>query len=51
MIFSLSNLYVLAGLLLAFVAVTTALDRQHPRRVGSALFWGFYALVDRKSVV
>jgi uncharacterized membrane protein len=45
MIFSLSNLYVLAGLLLAFVAVTTALDRQHPRRVGSALFWGFYALV------
>ena len=45
MIFSLSNLYILAGLLLAFVAVSTALDRQHPRRVGSALFWGFYALV------
>ncbi len=45
MIFSLPHLYVLAGLVLAFVAVTTALDRQHPRRFGSALFWGFYALV------
>ena len=45
MIFSLANLYVLAGLVLAFVAVMTAADRQHPRRVGSALFWGFYAAV------
>jgi uncharacterized membrane protein len=45
MIFSLPHLYVLAGLVLAFVAVTTALDRAHPRRFGSALFWGFYALV------
>ncbi|MFL6628475.1 MAG: DUF979 domain-containing protein [Vitreoscilla sp.] len=44
-LFSLPHLYVLAGLVLAFVAVTTALDRTHPRRFGSALFWGFYALV------
>ena len=45
MIFSLPNLYILVGLVMAFVAVTTALDRTHPRRFGSALFWGFYALV------
>ena len=45
MIFSLAHLYVLAGLVLACVAVMTAADRAHPQRVGSALFWGFYALV------
>ena len=45
MIFSLAHLYLLAGLVLAAVAVMTAADRQHPRRLGSALFWGFYALV------
>ena len=45
MIFSLAHLYVLAGLVLACVAVMTAADRTHPQRIGSALFWGFYALV------
>ncbi|MEP6502109.1 MAG: DUF979 domain-containing protein [Betaproteobacteria bacterium] len=45
MIFSLPHLYILVGVVLAFVALMTATDRQHPRRVGSALFWGFYALV------
>jgi len=45
MIFSLAHLYVLTGFVLACVAVMTAADRTHPRRLGSALFWGFYALV------
>ena len=45
MIFSLAHLYVLAGIVLAVVALMTAADRGHPRRFGSALFWGFYALV------
>jgi uncharacterized membrane protein len=45
MIFSLAHLYVLAGIVLAIAALMTAADRQHPRRLGSALFWGFYALV------
>ena len=45
MIFTLPHLYVLAGLVLACVAAMTAADRRHPRRLGSALFWGFYALV------
>ena len=45
MIFSLALLYVLVGLLLGFVALLTAFDRDHPRRVTSSLFWGLYAAV------
>ena len=45
MIFSLGFLYVLVGLLLGFVALLTALDRDHPRRLTSSLFWGLYAAV------
>ena len=45
MIFSLAHLYVLAGLVLAAMAAMTAADKRHPRRLGSALFWGFYAIV------
>ncbi len=45
MIFSLAHLYILAGIVLGFVALMTAADRTHPRRFGSAFFWGFYALV------
>jgi uncharacterized membrane protein len=44
-IFSLALLYLLVGLLLGFVALLTALDRAHPRRFTSALFWGLYATV------
>ena len=45
MIFSLQFLYVLVGLLLGTVALLTLLDRDHPRRVTSALFWGLYAFI------
>ena len=45
MIFSLAFLYVLVGLLLGVVALLTLLDRDHPRRFTSALFWGLYAFV------
>jgi uncharacterized membrane protein len=44
-IFSLGLLYVLVGLLLGFVALLTLLDRDHPRRFTSSLFWGLYAAV------
>jgi len=44
-IFSLQFLYVLVGLLLGTVALLTLLDRDHPRRFTSALFWGLYAFV------
>ncbi|MCC2961563.1 DUF979 domain-containing protein [Massilia sp. IC2-278] len=45
MIFSLGFLYVLVGLLLGTVALLTLLDRDHPRRFTSALFWGLYAFI------
>ena len=45
MIFSLQFLYVLVGLLLGTVALLTLLDRDHPRRFTSALFWGLYAFI------
>jgi len=35
--------YVLAGLLFAAVAVLSAGDRQNPKRMGNALFWGLLA--------
>ena len=45
MIFSLGFLYLLVGLLLGTVALLTLLDRDHPRRFTSALFWGLYAFI------
>lgn len=45
MIFSLQFLYLLVGLLLGTVALLTLLDRDHPRRFTSALFWGLYAFI------
>jgi len=44
-IFSLQFLYVLVGLLLGTVALLTLLDKDHPRRFTSALFWGLYAFI------
>lgn len=38
-LFNLEVVYVLAGLALTVFAVATALDRDHPARVGTALFW------------
>ncbi len=37
-------LYALAGLMFAGFAVSTLADRAHPRRFGSAAFWGLLAL-------
>jgi len=37
--------YVVAGTFLLLVAIRAALDRTHPTRWGSALFWGLLALV------
>lgn len=36
--------YLLAGLLFAAVAVLSARDRQNPKRIGNALFWGLLAV-------
>ena len=36
--------YLLAGLLFAAVAILSARDRQNPKRMGNALFWGLLAV-------
>lgn len=45
MTLTITHLYWLVGVVLALTAVMTALDRQHPKRASSALFWGLYSLV------
>lgn len=45
MTLSLDLLFTLAGLLLAAVAAMTLLDRSHPKRWTTGLFWGLYAVM------
>ncbi|MGV7208688.1 DUF979 domain-containing protein [Oxalobacteraceae bacterium A2-2] len=45
MILRLEHFYVVLGLMLAAIAIMTLRDAAHPRRYGSALFWGLYALI------
>ncbi|HWA85061.1 MAG TPA: DUF979 domain-containing protein [Opitutus sp.] len=42
---TLETFYLLIGLVFALVAGGCALDRSHPRRWGSAIFWGLLAIV------
>jgi uncharacterized membrane protein len=42
---SLEVFYVLCGVMLGLVAIRILLDREHPRRCGSAIFWGLWAVV------
>lgn len=41
---TLDTLYYLLGIIVAFVAVRVALDKKHPTRWGSAIFWGVFAI-------
>jgi len=41
---TLDTLYYLLGIIVAFVAVRVALDKNHPTRWGSAIFWGIFAI-------
>lgn len=41
---TLDTLYYLLGIIVAFVAIRVALDKNHPNRVGSSLFWGIFAI-------
>lgn len=40
---TLDYIYYLLGLIVAFVAIRVAMDKNHPSRVGSTLFWGIFA--------
>src|SRR5262249_14331828 len=42
---SLDTLYLIAGLLLAFIAVSAARNRSHRHRVGTSVFWGLFAVI------
>ncbi|WP_409304773.1 DUF979 domain-containing protein [Peribacillus sp. SCS-155] len=42
-IITLNTIYYLLGIIVAFVAIRIALDKNHPHRMGSSLFWGIFA--------
>lgn len=41
---TLDALYILLGIIVAFVSIRVALDKNHPNRFGSSLFWGIFAV-------
>ncbi|KEK22543.1 DUF979 domain-containing protein [Bacillus gaemokensis] len=41
---TLDTIYYLLGIIVAFVAIRVALDRQHPNRFGSSLFWALFSI-------
>jgi uncharacterized membrane protein len=41
---TLDSLYYLLGIIVAFVAIRVAIDKKHPNRLGSSLFWGIFAI-------
>ncbi|MGG5253618.1 DUF979 domain-containing protein [Neobacillus sp. SM06] len=42
-IITLEYIYYLLGIITAFVAIRVAMDKNHPSRIGSTLFWGIFA--------
>jgi uncharacterized membrane protein len=43
-IITLDTIYYLLGIIVAFVAIRVAFDRQHPNRFGSSLFWALFSI-------
>lgn len=41
---SLNDIYILLGIIVGFVAVRIALNKNHPSRIGSSVFWGIFSL-------
>ncbi|WP_047150715.1 DUF979 domain-containing protein [Aneurinibacillus tyrosinisolvens] len=41
---TLDMVYYLLGIIVAFVAIRVALDKNHPNRLGSSVFWGIFAV-------
>lgn len=42
-IVTIEYIYYLLGIITAFVALRVAMDKNHPSRIGSTLFWGIFA--------
>ena len=45
MLFTINQFYIIVGILLATIAIFTLLDKNHPKRVSSGIFWLIYALI------
>lgn len=45
MLFTINQFYIIVGVLLATIAIFTLLDKNHPKRVSSGIFWLIYALI------
>ncbi len=45
MLFTINQFYIIVGILLATIAVFTLLDKNHPKRLSSGIFWLIYALI------
>lgn len=45
MLFTINQFYIIVGVLLATIAIFTLLDKTHPKRVTSSIFWLIYALI------
>lgn len=43
-IITLDVIYYLLGIIVAFVSIRVALDKNHPNRLGSSIFWGIFAI-------
>jgi uncharacterized membrane protein len=43
-IITIDYIYYLLGIIVAFVAIRVALNKTHPTRLGSTLFWGIFAV-------
>lgn len=41
---TLDTIYYVLGIIVAFVAIRVAFDRQHPNRLGSSLFWALFSI-------
>jgi uncharacterized membrane protein len=45
MLFTINQFYIIVGILLATIAIFTLLDKNHPKRLSSGIFWLIYALI------
>ena len=45
MLFTINQFYIIVGILLATIAIFTLLDKNHPKRVSSGIFWLIYAVI------
>lgn len=41
---TLNDIYILLGVIVGFVAVKIAFNKNHPSRIGSSIFWGIFAV-------